>query len=72
MDCQLLFQVVQILSEMLVSLLQVVDRPARMKNSRVIFSSAVQTNIRQRTLGHFLGEVHRDLSGLDDFSFARF
>ena len=47
MNGQLLFQVFEILAEMLVGLTQIVDRSACMKHRCVVLSSAVQPNVRQ-------------------------
>ena len=69
-DVQLLLEVVQVLPEMLVGFGQVVDRTACVKHSGVILSSAVQSNVGQRALGHLLGEVHRNLTGLNNFTLA--
>jgi hypothetical protein len=69
---KLFFQVVQILPEMLVCLLQVIDRATGMKYGCVVFSSAMKSNVGQRTFGHFLGEVHGNLSRLHDLTFPCF
>ncbi len=53
---------------MLVRLAQIVDRPAGVEHSGVVLSTAVETDVGQRALGHLLGEVHRNLTGLNDFA----
>ena len=57
---------------MLVRFAQVVDRPASVEHGGVVLSTAVETDVGQRALGHLLGEVHRDLTGLNDFALAGF
>ena len=44
---ELLFQIVQVLAEVLVRFLQVIDRSASMQYSCVVFASAVQANVGQ-------------------------
>ena len=70
-DVQLLLEVVEVLAEVLVGFAQVVDRTAGVENRSVVLATAVQTNVGQRTLGHLLGEVHGDLTRLNDLTLAR-
>ena len=56
--------------EVLVGFAQVVDRPARMQDGGVVLAATVQSDVGQRRLGHLLGEVHRNLAGLDNFALA--
>ena len=70
-DVKLFLEVVEVLAEVLVGFAQVVDRAASVKNGSVVLSSAVQSNVGQRALGHLLGEVHRNLTCLHDFPLAR-
>ena len=70
-DVQLLLEVVEVLAEVLVGFAQVVDRTAGVEHRSVVLATAVQTNVGQRALGHLLGEVHRDLTRLNDLTLAR-
>ena len=69
-DGQFLFEVFQVLPEVLVGFAQVVDRPARMQHGGVVLASTVQSDVGQRRFGHLLCEVHRNLAGLDNFALA--
>ena len=69
-DGQLLFQVFQVLAEVLVCFAEVVYRAAGVKHCRVVFSAAVQSDVGQGRLRHLLGKVHGNLAGLNDFALA--
>ena len=68
---QLLFQIFQVLAEVLVCLAKVVHRAASMEHGGVVLAATVQANVGQRRLRHLLGEVHGDLTCLHDFSLPR-
>jgi len=69
-DGQLLFQVFQVLAEVLVGFAEVVHRATSVEHRRVVLSAAVQSDVGERRLGHLLGEVHGNLSGLNDFALS--
>ena len=68
---QLLLEVLEVLAEVLIGFAQVVDRTAGVEHRSVVLATAVQTDVGQRTLGHLLGEVHRNLTRLNDLALAR-
>ena len=70
MDGELLLEVLEVLAEVLVGLLQVVHRAACVKHSGVVLATAVQSDVGQRALRHFLREVHGDLTCLHNLTLA--
>ena len=72
MNGQFLFQVFEVLPEVLVGFAEVVDRSACVEHGGVILASTVQSDVGQGRFGHLLGEVHGDLTGLNDFALPGF
>ena len=58
MNGQFLFQVFEVLPEVLVGFAEVVDRSACVEHGGVILAATVQSDVGQGRFGHLLGEVH--------------
>ena len=63
----LLVQLFNIDAELLVRIDEVVDRPAGMQHSSVVFVAAVKADGSQGRFGVLFGEVHGQLPRLNDF-----
>ena len=72
LDGQFLLEFFEVMTELLVGFGKIDYRATSMKNSCVIFATNVCSDTCQGRFRHFFGEVHRDLTCLNNLALARF